>query len=146
LSAYLVLNTDASLPDPSGKAAIGVVLRQRKRANGRLEVIDYISKTIGPVPIQVAEYRALIEGLKLARRYDPSDLHVFADSASVVKQVTTEAPKFHSSDMRPLHAEARKLIDHFEERITISWIPRDMNAAADQRAADAFLRPRAKGQ
>jgi ribonuclease HI len=142
MSAYHVLNTDASRPDPSGEAAIGVVLRQKASSGPpRLVVVDYISKRIGPVQIQEAEYRALIEGLKLARDHNRTNLHVYSDSSSVVGQVNANKPKVKAS-VNPLWKEAKALIEEFEQRIKIkiSWVPREMNAEADQRAADAFLR------
>ena len=48
--------------EPLGRAAIGALLRTR-----RLVTVDQISKAIGPATHNVAEYQALIEGLKLAR-------------------------------------------------------------------------------
>lgn len=103
--------------------------------------MGYISKTIGPASIQEAEYRALIEGLKLARDHNPTNLHVYSDSSSVVGQVNANKPKVKAS-VKPLWEEAKDLIEEFKQRIKIeiSWVPREMNGEADQRAADAFLR------
>ena len=56
-----------------------------------MEVIAYISERIDEKKIQRAEYRALIEGLKLAQKHDPTNLQVFVDSASVADQVTGRA-------------------------------------------------------
>ena len=58
-----LLNTDGgNSGDPLGRAAIGALLRTR-----RLVTVAQISKAIGPATHNVAEYQALIEGLKLAR-------------------------------------------------------------------------------
>jgi len=62
-----LLKTDGSgtgTIDNPAQGAIGVVLRD---PDGQL--IQEISKPIGPAINTVAEYRALIEGLELARRY-----------------------------------------------------------------------------
>jgi ribonuclease HI len=68
-----LLNTDGGMAsrhgrrrsgDPLGHAAIGALLR-----TPRLVTVDQISKAIGPATHNVAEYQALIEGLKLARHY-----------------------------------------------------------------------------
>ena len=147
MSAFHVLNTDASMR--SGEVAIGVVLRQKLKKGGPLTVVDYISRTIPVESITEAEYQALIEGLELASQ-DPklTDLYVYSDAASVVKQVNEKEPKFkrNREKLEPLHKIARGLIDGLGERLkTISYLPREMNTEADQRAADAFiLKP--KGQ
>ena len=62
---YYLLNTDGGnkrrLPgEPLNHAAIGALLRTR-----RLVHVAQISKAIGPATHNVAEYRALIEGLTL---------------------------------------------------------------------------------
>ena len=62
-----LLKTDGSgsgITDNPAQGAIGVVL---KDPDGHL--VDEISKPIGPAINTVAEYRALIEGLKLARSH-----------------------------------------------------------------------------
>src|SRR5262245_60044390 len=62
-SGYYLLNTDGgNNGNPLGGAAIGALLRTR-----RLVAVAGISKPIGPATHNVAEYRALIEGLTLAR-------------------------------------------------------------------------------
>ncbi len=67
---YYLLNTDGGMAsngrrrfgDPLGRAAIGALLR-----TPRLVTVAQISKAIGPATQNVAEYRALIEGLTFAR-------------------------------------------------------------------------------
>jgi ribonuclease H / adenosylcobalamin/alpha-ribazole phosphatase len=77
---YYLLNTDGgNSGDPLGRAAIGALLRTR-----RLVTVAQISKAIGPATHNVAEYRALIEGLKLARDYGIERVRVFMDSELVV--------------------------------------------------------------
>jgi ribonuclease HI len=144
VAGWHVLNTDASKPYASGAAAIGAVLRQKPRQNSPMKVIAYISKVVGHKEIQEAEYLALIEGLKLAKGHHPTHLHVFVDSASVAEQVSEKAPKI-STKMKPLHTEARQLLDELDEIgeqcVRISWLPRELNREADQRASDAFFKP-----
>ena len=42
--------------------------------------------------------------------------------------------------MKPLHAEVRRLLAEIGERkVRISWLPRELNREADQRASDAFF-------
>src|SRR3954449_11826254 len=89
--------------DNPAQGAIGVVLRD---PDGQL--IKEISKPIGPAINTVAEYRALIEGLKLARSRGIPRIRVFIDSETVVEQVNGRA-KVDKELIRPLHAEACSL-------------------------------------
>ena len=62
---YYLLNTDGgNSGDPLGRAAIGALLR-----TPRLVTVAQISEEIDSATHNVAEYRALIEGWKLARDY-----------------------------------------------------------------------------
>ena len=87
---YYLLNTDGGMAsngrrrsgDPLGRAAIGALLR-----TPRLVTVAQISKAIGPATQNVAEYRALIEGLTLARDYGIQRIRVYMDSELVVDQV-----------------------------------------------------------
>jgi ribonuclease HI len=136
---YYLLNTDGGMAsngrrrsgDPLGRAAIGALLR-----TPRLVTVAQISKAIGPVTHNVAEYRALIEGLKLARDHGIQRIRVYMDSELVVDQVNgVSAVK--QAHLRELHKVASTLVAVFES-IRISWVPREMNAEADRLAKDAL--------
>jgi ribonuclease HI len=130
-----LLNADGSgtgtVDDPA-QGTIGVVLRD---PNGY--VIAEISRRIGPAINTVAEYRALIEGLKLARRRGIPRIRVFLDSELVVDQVNGRA-KVRREHIRPLHAEACSLLQKFAN-YRVSWVPRKWNAEADALATKARL-------
>src|SRR5690349_11135368 len=79
---YLLYADGGNRGDPLGRAAIGALLRTR-----RLETVAQLSKAIGPATHNVAEYQALIEGLKLARGYGVQQIRVYMDSEVVVDQV-----------------------------------------------------------
>src|SRR5437870_5165702 len=135
---YYLLNTDGGMAsdgrrrsgDPLGQAAIGVVLR-----TPGLDTVAQISKAIGPASQNVAEYRALIEGLTLARDYKIERIRVYMDSELVVDQVNgiSAVRKAH---LRDLYEAATSLVAQFKS-IRISWVPREMNAEADQLVRDA---------
>jgi ribonuclease HI len=133
---YYLLNTDGGnlrrLPgDPLSHAAIGALLRTR-----RLVHVDQISKPIGPATHNVAEYQALIEGLMLARTHGIEHIRVFTDSELVVDQVNgVSAVK--EAHLRALHEVASGLRAGFKS-FRISWVPREMNAEADQLVRDAL--------
>ncbi len=130
-----LLNADGSGTGPTenpAQGAIGVVLRD---PDGHL--IAEISKRIGPAINTVAEYRALIEGLKLARSRGIPRIRVFIDSELVVDQVNGRA-KVRKEHIRLLHTEACSLVREFPN-IRISWVPRKWNAEADTLATKALL-------
>jgi ribonuclease HI len=129
-----LLNTDGSgtgTVDNPAEGAIGVVLRDPEG-----HVIAEISKQIGPAINTVAEYRALIEGLKLARSRGIEHIRVFLDSELVVDQVSGRA-KVGKEHIRPLHAEACSLLGEFPNS-RISWVPRKWNTEADALATRAL--------
>src|SRR6266480_7369996 len=122
-----LLNADGSgtgTIDKPAQGSIGLVLRD---PDGHL--IAEISKRIGPAINTVAEYRALIEGLKLARTRGIQRIRVFLDSELVVDQVNGRA-KVGKEHIRPLHTDARSLLQEFPN-IRISWVTRQWNARAD---------------
>jgi ribonuclease HI len=117
-----------------GRAAIAALLRTR-----RLVTVAQISKAIGPATHNVAEYRALIEGLKLARDYGVQRILVYMDSEVVVDQVN-RVSAVRQAHLSELHTVASSLVALFES-IRISWVPREMNAEADRLVKDALGAP-----
>src|SRR4051794_15946349 len=132
---YYLLNADGgNRGDPLGRAAVGALLRTR-----RLEAVAQISKAIGPATHNVAEYQALIEGLKLARRYRIQHLRAYMDSEMVVEQVNGVSA-VRKAHLIALHEEARGLVAQFKS-FRISWVPRELNADADRLVNDALDAP-----
>jgi ribonuclease HI len=117
-----------------GRAAIGALLRTR-----RLVTVASISTPIGPATHNVAEYRALIEGLKLARDHGVQRVRVFMDSELVVDQLNGVSA-VRQAHLSELHTVAKSLVALFES-IRISWVPREMNVEADQLVRDALSAP-----
>jgi ribonuclease HI len=132
---YYLLNTDGgNSGDRLGRAAIGALLR-----SPRLVTVAQISKAIDPATHNVAEYRGLIEGLKLAHDHGIPRIRVYMDSELVVDQVNrvSEVTKAH---LRELHEEASSLRALFVN-FRICWVPREMNAEADRLVKDALGAP-----
>jgi ribonuclease HI len=133
-SGYFLLNTDGgNSGNPLGVAAIGALLRTR-----RLAAVAQMSKAIGPATHNVAEYRALIEGLKLARHQGVQHIRVYMDSELVVEQVTGRAA-VKNEHLKELHDYVSTLAALFKS-FRIAWIPREMNAEADRLVRDALDR------
>jgi len=108
-------------PGPAAAAAVvsapdGGVLAER-------------AQLLGSVTNNVAEYRALLLGLAVARELGADEVDVVGDSELIAKQVTG-AYKVKHPAMRPLHAEAMQALRGFRSW-TISTVPRARNAHAD---------------
>lgn len=132
---YYLLNVDGgNRGDRRGRAAIGALVRTR-----RLATVAQISKTIGPATHNVAEYQALIEGLKLAREHGIEQIRVYMDSEIVVDQVNGDSV-VRQAHLMELHQEARRLVGLFKS-FRISWVPRELNAEADRLVNDALSAP-----
>ena len=132
---YYLLNTDGgNAGDPLGRAAIGALLR-----TPRLVTVAQISKAIGPATHNVAEYRALIEGLTLALEYGIQRIRVYMDSELVVDQVNGDSA-VRQAHLSELYIEARSLASQFKS-FRISWVPRELNAEADKLVNDALNAP-----
>jgi ribonuclease H / adenosylcobalamin/alpha-ribazole phosphatase len=125
--------TDGGIaPDQPGKmageAAVGVVLKAP---------LEEISEPIGwAKDHHVAEYRALIRGLGVARSHGIEHLRVYLDSRLVVNQLNGKA-KIKAEQLKPLHSEAVSLIQQFAD-VEVTWVPRKANAEADALASGAL--------
>lgn len=124
---FYQLNTDGGIvAEPgqaAGEASIGAVL---KSPDG--SVVHDLSVRIGwATDHHVAEYRALIAGLRLPRGHGVDYIRVFSDSAFVVNQVNGETRV--KRDYLDLCAEARALFREFA-KIAISHVDRKDNAEA----------------
>ena len=98
--------------------------------------MDQISKPIGPATHNVAEYRGLIEGLKLARDYGVQRIRVYMDSELVVDHMNGRSA-VRQAHLSELHEAASSLVALFVS-FRISWVPRKMNAEADRLVRDAL--------
>ena len=102
------------------------------------KVIDEAAELIGPATNNVAEYRAVMLGLRRARALGAEEVELVNDSELVAKQMTGAYRVKHPA-MRPLHSDAMALLRGFE-RWSIRSVPREHNARADElvnRALDA---------
>lgn len=129
-----LLKTDGSGTGPVDNPALGAIGVVLADPDGR--PIDEISEPIGPAINTVAEYQALIEGLKLARSHGIERIRVYVDSELVVEQVNDRA-KVVKEHIRPLHTEARSLLREFSN-VRVAWIPRKWNVEADALARKAL--------
>ena len=129
----VVVHVDGGARGNPGPAAIGVVVSS---PDG--EVLDEVAEPIGVATNNVAEYRALLRGLELARALGASEVEIVNDSELVARQLTG-AYKVKHPAMKPLHAEAMAALREFD-----GWgvrsVPRADNARADQLVNEALDR------
>ena len=125
----LIVATDGAARGNPGPAGIGVVV-----TDGDGNVIAVLAEGIGETTNNVAEYRAAIEGLRLAARHGASRVMLRSDSRLLIEQLAGRF-KVRTEHLRPLHAEALELVRSFE-KVTLAHVPRALNAHADRLAND----------
>jgi len=121
----LHLFSDGGSRGNPGQAAIGIVLFDPLKN----EVIREYGEAIGIVTNNIAEYQALIAGLKIAKEFQPNHLICHLDSELVVKQLSGEY-RVKMPSFQPLIAEINDLKSNFPTT-TFRYIPRGENRRAD---------------
>jgi ribonuclease HI len=135
----VVLFTDGGSRGNPGPAGIGGTMTQQ----GTGWILDY-SRYIGLATNNIAEYTALLDGLKLALESGVRKLDHRADSQLMVRQLEG-AYKVKSPELKPLFDEAKKLIRSLESFKT-SHVRRELNKRADELANIAMDQAEADGQ
>lgn len=106
-----------------GPAASGVVFTTTKD-----EVIGEFHEYLGVKTNNVAEYRAVILGLKQLREQGRTGADFYLDSELVTKQINGEYKVKHE-DMKPLYTEVMQLAKGLD--LTFSHVRREFNKLAD---------------
>ena len=123
-NARLVIHVDGGSRGNPGPAAIGVVLSSPDGTT-----VEELGERIGVATNNVAEYRALLRGIRHAAELGARQIELINDSELVAKQLTGAYKVKHPS-MQPLHAEAIEALNAFEDW-RIRSVPRAQNARAD---------------
>jgi ribonuclease HI len=124
VAGKVVVNVDGGARGNPGPAAIAAVASTPEGG-----VVAERGEAIGEATNNVAEYRALLLGIALARELEAAELELVGDSELVVRQVQGSY-KVKQEHLRPLHAQVlRELMDF--EKWSIRHVRRDDNAAAD---------------
>ncbi len=87
------------------------------------------AELLGQTTNNVAEYRALLLGVRSARELGASEVEVIGDSELIAKQVLGQY-KVKNEALRSLHREATTALRDFD-RWAIRTVPRAQNADAD---------------
>ncbi|MFF3680279.1 bifunctional RNase H/acid phosphatase [Streptomyces sp. NPDC002120] len=127
-----VVEADGGSRGNPGPAGYGAVVLDPATGETLAERAEYI----GVATNNVAEYKGLIAGLKAARELAPdAQVLVRMDSKLVVEQMSGRW-KIKHPDMKPLAAEAAKILPRAQ--VTYEWIPREKNKHADRLANEAM--------
>jgi probable phosphoglycerate mutase len=128
----LVVEADGGSRGNPGPAGWGALVRDAATGAVLAERAGYL----GELTNNVAEYSALVAGLRAAREIDPgASVHVRMDSRLVVEQMTGRWQIKHAA-LRELAAEAASVLP--SGQVTYEWVPRAENAAADRLANEAM--------
>lgn len=132
------LHTDGASRGNPGPAGIGVVIRSPEG-----KVLREISAYVGVTTNNVAEYRALLEGLRACQREGWGPVEVVADSELLIRQLEGRY-KVRNDGLKPLHREALVLLSEVG-CAGLRHVYREENADADRlanRALDEHLKSR----
>jgi ribonuclease HI len=129
----VIIYTDGASRGNPGPAAIGVIIKDESGLT-----IDEISRRLGVTTNNQAEYRAIIAALEKAVSLGARKVILKSDSELVVKQINGQF-KIKKIDLRPLYQKVVQLTGSLES-FSISYIPREQNAAADALANKALDR------
>lgn len=133
-TAALVVACDGGARGNPGPAGIGVSIETPRGA-----VIDEISEAIGVATNNVAEYSAVLAGLRRARELGARKVHVRSDSQLLIEQLRGNY-RVKNPTLQRLHAEVRAAARAFGE-VDYEHVPRERNRRADalvNRALDAW--------
>jgi ribonuclease HI len=130
----LLIYCDGGSRGNPGPSAIGAVVYDP--TTDPPELVASVSECIGITTNNVAEYRALIAGLEAVAHLRARIMHVRADSLLVIKQLRGEWRVKHAN-IKPLHAEARKLLAEYDT-VDLQHVPREENTEADALVNEAL--------
>jgi ribonuclease HI len=127
----VVVNVDGGARGNPGPAAIAAVVQD---ADG--QVLQEKGEKIGRATNNVAEYRALLLGIEMARGLGASELELVGDSELIVRQVEGKY-KVKDAALRELHTEVKRALELFESW-SIRHVRREHNAEADRLVNEAL--------
>jgi ribonuclease HI len=125
------LSTDGGARGNPGPAAFGYVLETEDGT-----VLAAHGETIGVATNNVAEYRALVEGLRKAGELQVDEVEVVSDSELLVRQMSGDY-KVKNEALRRLYEEATELADRMK-KVTYTAVRREHNELADRLVNEAL--------
>jgi ribonuclease HI len=127
----VVINVDGGSRGNPGPAGIAAVATDPSG-----EILAERSKTIGKATNNVAEYRALLLGIELAKELGADEVEFIGDSLLIVEQVRGKW-KVKQEHLRPLHTKVKDALRELPSW-SIRHVKRDENTRADDLLNDAL--------
>ena len=127
----VTVNVDGGSRGNPGPAAVAAVA-----TDGKGEVLAERSELIGEATNNVAEYRAVLLGIAVARELGADELDLIGDSALIAHQVRGEW-KVKVKHLQPLRDEVQGELDSFKSW-SIRNVPREENTRADELLNEAL--------
>lgn len=143
IGGTLHLFSDGGSRGNPGQAAVAAILEDP--VHGR--VLKEYKDRIGIETNNVAEYRALIEGLKMAKNYQPNRLICHLDSELIVRQLNGQY-QVKMPTLKPYYDEIQELVSEMPD-VVFTHIPREDNYRADalvNQALDEMPEPHLKNR
>lgn len=123
----LVIFCDGGSRGNPGKAGLGSIIYDDKK-----NVLKEISKFLGIATNNQAEYKAVLEGIKEAKRLKAKRIKFFLDSELIVKQMSGEY-RVKNKDLAVIYLDIRQRMLEFES-VDFTHVPREQNKEADRLA------------
>ncbi len=142
-----VVRTDGAARGNPGPASAGAVLISLGRSDARdpLAAPDAsISEYLGIQTNNVAEYTAVVRAVALALELGARRLELLLDSKLIVEQLAGRW-RVKDAKLRPLWAEALRMLRTLPEGWVASHVPRAQNTLADAMCNEAIDRVMAGG-
>lgn len=131
MSGTIRLYTDGAARGNPGPAGLGLVIE-----DGEGLRLWGGCRYIGTATNNVAEYLALIEGLRKAGEWKPERLEVYLDSQLVAEQIKGNY-KVKNATLQPLFRQALELARVFPD-LSVTHVAREQNRGADALANRAI--------
>ena len=120
----LIVNVDGASKGNPGEAGIGVAVFDKD-----LKIVQESCEYIGMATNNIAEYKALILGAKLAVEFNAKNTLFKSDSELMVKQIMGEY-RVKNIQLKSLYSEVQRLLGKLPEW-EIRHVPREENKEAD---------------
>lgn len=133
MTAALRLHVDGASRGNPGEAGFGVHVTGPDGTE-----VASLYGYLGRATNNVAEYQALLHGLRFALARGAREVSVFSDSELLVRQLAGRY-RVKNAGLLPLFQEARSLLARFE-KARVSHVPREENREADALANEAVDR------
>jgi ribonuclease HI len=121
----LRLHVDGASRGNPGEAGFGIHVTDAVSGSEVASLFGYI----GQATNNVAEYQALLHGLRFALAKGAATVEVFSDSELLVRQLEGRY-RVKNAGLLPLHREAQSLLARFSEA-RVAHVPRERNREAD---------------